>query len=61
MRSRFCKVRCISTIVDLKEHINGFEKAMVERHLTLQECTFLCLWFLAMQSFDTAHGAPGLP
>ena len=45
MRSRFCKVRCIVTIVDLKEHLNGFEKAMVERHLTLQECTLLCLWF----------------
>ena len=46
MRSRFCRVRCISIIVDLKEHLNGFEKAMVERHLTLQEFTFLRLWFL---------------
>ena len=44
--SRFCKVRCISTIVDFKEHLNGFEKAMVERHLILQEYTFLCRWFL---------------
>jgi hypothetical protein len=40
-RSLCCKVECLSTIVDSKEHINGLGEAMGDIHLAMQQCTCL--------------------